>query len=97
MTFLIIALSFVSLIMLVLLYVSYTLYKKVVFYERWYENLSVTVENIYENLKTMDVSGAMEADDEVGVFFDALRGMFTELFAMGFYDDEKIKSDFGSP
>lgn len=79
---------------LVLGYTTYNLYSKVEFYQEWYDNLASVTEEIYTQLKALDESGAMEADDEVGAFFDALRQMMKELFKLGFYDEEQVESDF---
>jgi hypothetical protein len=70
------------------------LFNKVEFYQEWYDNLGSTVEEIYNQLKRLDESGAFEAEDEVGVFFDALRDMMKELFKLGFYNEEKVEDDF---
>ena len=78
----------------VLSYTTYNLYSKVVFYQDWYDNFGSYVEEIYKQLKALDESGAMEADDEVGMFFSALRQMMKELFKLGFYDQEQVEDDF---
>lgn len=75
-------------------YTTYNLYNKVEFYQEWYDNLGNTVEEIYQQLQRLDESGAFEAEDEVGIFFDALREMMKELFKLGFYNDEKVENDF---
>ena len=78
---------------LVLSYTTYNLYSKVRFYQQWYDNLATTVEEVYNQLKRLDDSGAMEADDEVGLFFEALRDMMKELFKLGFYPEEQVEED----
>lgn len=77
-------------------YTTYNLYNKVQFYQQWYDNFAATVEEIYNQLKILDESGAMEADDEVGVFFSALRDMMKELFKLGFYGEEEVEENFSS-
>lgn len=79
---------------LVFAYTTYNLYNKVTFYQEWYDKLAVTVENIYDQLKRLDDNGAFESEDEVGMFFDALRDMMKELFKLGFYDEDKVNEDF---
>lgn len=79
---------------LVLGYTTYNLYNKVQFYQQWYDNLATTAEEIYNQLKRLDDTGAMEADDEVGLFFEALRDMMKELFKLGFYPEEQVDEDF---
>lgn len=86
-----IILILVSLLLVVSLYVNYTLYRKILFFEQWYENLAEVVENIYEAMQIMDETGAMDQDDAFGDFFDAMRQMMMKLFAMGFYDPEDIE------
>lgn len=75
-------------------YTTYNLYNKVVFYQEWYDNFGSVVEEIYNQLKALDRNGAFEAEDEVGMFFDALREMMKELFKLGFYEQEQVESDF---
>ena len=75
-------------------YTTYNLYNKVEFYQEWYDNLGDTVEKMYSQLKALDENGAMEADDEVGFFFDSLREMMKELFKLGFYNEEQVDKDF---
>ena len=78
----------------VLAYVTWNLYNKVTFYQDWYDNFGEVIEEIYTQLKQLDQSGAMEADDEVGAFFEALRGMMKQLFQLGFYEQEEVEEDF---
>lgn len=78
----------------VLGYTTWNLYNKVQFYQQWYDNLATTIEEVYNQLKRLDDSGAMEADDQVGFFFSALRDMMKELFKLGFYPEEKVEDDF---
>lgn len=75
-------------------YTTYNLYNKVSFYQEWYDNLATTVEEVYNQLKRLDDNGAFEAEDEVGMFFDALRDMMKDLFKLGFYEKEKVEGDF---
>jgi hypothetical protein len=82
--------SVVTLFLLVSLYVNFTLYRKVVFYEEWYESFAKSVENVLRTLQQMDALGAMQTDDEVGYFFQALKSLMVDLFEMGFYDAERI-------
>jgi len=75
-------------------YTTYNLYSKVTFYQQWYDNLASTIEEIYNQLSQLDQSGAFEANDEVGVFFSALREMMKELFKLGFYDSDQVDNEF---
>lgn len=81
----------VSVLLLTSLYVNYILYRKILFFERWYENLAEVVENIYEGMRIMDETGAMDQDDAFGDFFDSMREMMMQLFSMGFYDPEQLE------
>jgi hypothetical protein len=75
-------------------YTTYNLYNKVTFYQQWYDNLASTVEEIYNQLQRLDQSGAYESNDEVGVFFSALKQMMKELFKLGFYDEGEVEESF---
>jgi len=85
--------SFIVVLVLFLmsLYVNYILYRKVVFFENWFENLAEIVERIYENMTILDERGVMNQDDSFGHFFDAMKEMMIELFSMGFYNTEEIE------
>jgi hypothetical protein len=80
----------IALMLMLSLYVNFVLYRKVAFYEEWYEQFASNVEAILINLQRMDALGAMESDDEVGYFFEALKELMVELFDMGFYDQERV-------
>ena len=75
-------------------YTTYNLYNKVEFYQEWYDKFASITEEIYQQLKQLDDSGAFESEDEVGMFFDALREMMKQLFKLGFYDEEEVENDF---
>ena len=75
-------------------YTTYNLYNKVEFYQEWYDKFASIIEEIYQQLKQLDDSGAFESEDEVGMFFDALRDMMKQLFKLVFYDEEKVENDF---
>lgn len=79
---------------LILGYTTYNLYNKVNFYQEWYSNFAEVVKEIHNQLKALDDSGAMEADDEVGMFFSALRQMMKQLFKLGFYEEEQVEQNF---
>lgn len=86
-----IIITVLSLLLIISLYANFQLYKKVVFFENWYENFANVVEQIYENMQVMDERGVMESDDEFAMFFEAMRDMMIELFSMGFYTPEEIE------
>lgn len=86
-----IAVVVLSGLLLLSLYANFQLYRKVAFFENWYENLAENVETIYENMKIMDERGVMENDDQFAVFFKAMKNMMLELFSMGFYDPEDLE------
>lgn len=74
------------------IYMNINLYRKIIFFETWYENLAETVEVIYENMQIMDERGVMENDDEFARFFISMREMMLELFSMGFYNAEDLEN-----
>lgn len=80
-----------SVLLLASLYANYQMYRKIVFFEQWYENFAEVVETIYENMKMMDERGVMENDDNFGMFFEAMKNMMLELFSMGFYEPEDLE------
>lgn len=77
--------------LVVSLYINYILYRKVVFFENWFENMAEIVERIYENMNTLDERGVMRQDDAFGHFFSAMKEMMLELFSMGFYNEEDLE------
>lgn len=71
--------SLLSLGILISLYVNYTLYKKVMFYENFIENLEKIFNIAYERMTKIDSTGAFASDDEVGSVFDGLKSVIYNL------------------
>lgn len=63
------------------------MYRKVSYYEQWYQQFATRVKHMRQELYRIDSLGAFRADDEVGYFFEALKRMSMELFKMGFFED----------
>jgi Na+-transporting NADH:ubiquinone oxidoreductase subunit NqrC len=52
-----------------------TLEKMVVEQQQYMDSISIVIENSDTTLKQMDIQGAFEADDEVGIFFKNLKAI----------------------
>jgi hypothetical protein len=52
-----------------------TLEKMVVEQQQYMDSISIVIENSDATLKQMDIQGAFEADDEVGIFFKNLKAI----------------------
>lgn len=52
-----------------------TLEKMVIEQQQYMDSISVVIENSDATLKQMDIQGAFEADDEVGIFFKNLKAI----------------------
>jgi hypothetical protein len=52
-----------------------TLEKMVVEQQQYMDSISVVIENSDATLKQMDIQGAFESDDEVGIFFKNLKAI----------------------
>lgn len=75
----IIIISILSIITVVLIFISYNLLKKnekcediIKSYENYMVNISNTIEYADKKLKEIDRKGSFESDDEVGFFFKTL-------------------------
>ena len=57
-----------------------SLLEKIATQQQEYINaISITIQNSNETLREMEIAGAMEADDEVGVFFRNLKEIQTQI------------------
>lgn len=79
------------------LFSNWRMYTKIAFYEKWYEAFAEQVTAIHQEIKRMDRIGAMEADDEVGYFFEALKEMMHNLYTMGFYENPPERATVTPP
>ena len=67
------------LFILVMILLSMKLYKKVVFYEQWYIAFHHRITYAYEIMKSVDIRGAFEADDEVGDVFKTIKSVIDDV------------------
>jgi hypothetical protein len=82
----VIAISILSVLVIILGYTSYNLLKKnekcediISSYENYMVNLSNTISFSNEKLKEIDRKGSFESDDEVGFFFQQLKYLQEQL------------------
>ena len=69
----------ISVLVIVLLYIIYNLYTKVLSYETWSTELQTSLTNTIEKWKILDNKQIFEKDDEVGVVFDEINTTIREL------------------
>lgn len=69
----------ISVLVIVLLYIIYNLYTKVLSYETWSTELQTSLTNTIEKWKILDNKQIFEKDDEVGVVFDEINTAISEL------------------
>ena len=82
----VITIIILSLIIVVLLFITYNLLKKnekcedvIKSYENYMINLSTTIEFSNKKLKEVDSKGTFDSDDEVGFFFQTLKFLQEQL------------------
>lgn len=69
----------ICILVVVLLYIIYNLYRKVLSYEMWLTELQSSLTNTIEKWKFLDNKQIFEKDDEVGVVFDEINTTINEL------------------
>ena len=69
----------ISVLVVMLLYIIYNLYRKVLSYEMWSDELQTSLTNTIEKWKILDNKQIFERDDEVGVVFDEINTAINEL------------------
>ena len=60
-------------------YVIWNLMKKTELLETWVEDFTQRIETVQTDLKVIDEKGAFEADDEVGIIFEQIKGTVNKL------------------
>lgn len=82
----IIAISILSVIVILLIFTTYNLLKKnekcedvIKSYEMYMINLSTTIEFSDKKLKEIDSKGSFESDDEIGFFFQQVKFLQEQL------------------
>jgi hypothetical protein len=68
-----------SIISLTLSYIVFNLTRKVERLETWIEDYALRIRQTQDTLKEIDSKGNFEADDEVGVVFQAIKETIDEL------------------
>ncbi len=68
-----------TLLVLILSWTTFNLTRKVERLETWIENYAQRIQDTQQVLKEIDQKGNFEADDEVGVIFQAIKEAIDEL------------------
>ena len=68
-----------SLILLVLMYIIFNLYKKNKIYEGWVLDTKDKASLLYENIREVDSKDIFEKDDEVGVVFEQIKELISSF------------------
>ena len=67
------------LIILTEAYVIWNLMRKTELLETWVEEFTVLIENVNDELKTIDSNGSLESDDETGAIFKQIQETVNKL------------------
>ena len=67
------------LIILTEAYVIWNLMRKTELLETWVEEFTVLIENVNDELKTIDSNGSFESDDETGAIFKQIQETVNKL------------------
>ena len=68
-----------GLIILTEAYVIWNLMRKTELLETWVEEFTVLIENVNDELKTIDSKGSFESDDETGTIFKQIQETVNKL------------------
>ena len=68
-----IALGACGILLLSSLYVNWNLLKKTELLESWMEEITLMVQETFDNLQKIDSSGHFESDDEIGSIFEGIK------------------------
>ena len=60
-------------------YVIWNLNKKTEMLEDWVETFTQRIEKVQTDLKEVDATGHFEADDEIGIIFEQIKDIISEL------------------
>ena len=60
-------------------YVIWNLMRKTELLETWVEEFTVLIENVNDELKTIDSNGSFESDDETGAIFKQIQETVNKL------------------
>ena len=70
------------LIILTEAYVIWNLMRKAELLETWVEDFTMLIENVNDELKTIDSKGSFESDDETGTIFEQIQQTVNKLTIM---------------
>ena len=68
-----------GLIILTEAYVIWNLMRKAELLETWVEDFTMLIENVNDELKTIDSNGSFESDDETGAIFKQIQETVNKL------------------
>ena len=71
-----------GLLMFMLIYVCFNLYKKVRVYEEWVDNVRVSVNKLQNDIQTVDEKKLFEKDDDVGFVYESVSSLVQKLDIM---------------
>ena len=60
-------------------YIIWNLMKKTEMLEDWVETFTQRIEKVQTDLKEVDATGHFEADDEIGIIFEQIKDIISEL------------------
>lgn len=70
---------FLSIVLLLCIYIIYNLYTKNRIYENWVFNIIYKTENLQKQIREIDERGIFEKDDEVGSAFSEISEIIKEF------------------
>lgn len=60
-------------------WVTFNLLRKVETFEEYFNSLHIQLQHVLNQITSIDIRGAFEADDEVGIVFKGIKGMIETL------------------
>jgi hypothetical protein len=72
----------IILVILLLVYICYNLYKKVKIYESWVDNIDVRIKKLKSDINEVDERKLFEKDDDVGFVYENISELIKDFDTM---------------
>lgn len=72
----------VFVVLLILVYMCYNLYRKVIIYENWATSIQMKINKLQSDIKDIDAREIFEKDDEVGFIYTDVSKIIKDIDTM---------------
>ena len=74
--------SFFTIVLCVLFFICFNLYKKIIIYESWVTRIRTKINSLKSSIEEIDDRNLFETDDDVGAVYEEISGLIKD------FDDE---------